>query len=206
MNPDPPVRTPTATELVAILSTRESTIIGKAVPVVAQLPRPAWWLRLLLLAAVTALGLMALLAVVSARVLGDVENLTRIQHQPAVPNLRPALPAPELLLQPSTFATALARQPDEAGHLHLARASLLLHAGRRAEAADAFAAAAATVTGLPPGQRLTWADLLVELGRIDEARAVLVDLDATRLDPAQRALTAALAGRCLLAQRPGDDG
>jgi hypothetical protein len=188
--------------MVAILSSQDATRHGdKPVPVPVGMPRPAWWLRLLLLMAVTVLGLFAVFTVFAARILGDVERLTLVQHQPPVPTIHPALPGPALLLDPRTFATALERQPDEAGHLYLARAELLVREGRRAEAVDAFAAAAATTTGLPQGQRLAWAELLVGLDRHDEAHAVLMGLDASRLDADQRALTADLAGRCLLAQR-----
>jgi hypothetical protein len=193
----------TATELVSLLSSDEVEVPTEAVakPVVLSLPRPAVWQRLLLLIAVTLLGLFSLCAVAVALVLGNVVDLTLIQRHRIGPAIHQPLPPATLLLDPQTFAAALARQPDEAGRLHLIRASALNMAQRYEEAADAYAAAAKTRIGLPPAQRLRWAELLFGLGRISEAHMVLLGIPTADMDEKYRARIAALAGRCLLSQR-----
>ena len=84
----------------------------------------------------------------------------------------------------------------------MARASLLLAAGRPSEAANEFAAAEISSSGLAPAQRLRWAELLFELGRNAEASTALHGIATGGMNGEQRARTAALTGSCLLAERP----
>jgi hypothetical protein len=165
---------------------------------VVAMPRPLPLTRLLVVLVVLLLGGMAWLM---ARLDGQVRALVVEvrEHQRTSEVVRqPPLPAPAVLIADDSFAAALARAPDQAPRLLVARGHLLLADHRAAAAVEAFAAAArSSELPLSSFDRLGWAAAQLEAGAPQAARATVLVLDHAALTPAERGLAAELLTRCV---------
>ncbi len=192
-NATPPVRTPSAADLVAMLSDEITPPPPK--PVIA-LPRPRWWLRVIVLGTVALLACFAAGVMVAASAIERLaERLIAAERVAVRPVLPPAPPA-EILLDPQTYAHVRAQRPDDGIRLALARVTLLRQHGRLHDAITTCAEAATAVADAH--LLVTWAELHYELG---EAEAAQQRLDAVIGLPVPEHVVirmAVLAGRLAL--------
>lgn len=192
-NATPPVRTPSAADLVAMLS---DEIPAPPPRDVVALPRPRWWLRVIVLGMIALLACFAGGAVVAASAVAQLaERLAAAERVAARPMLPPP-PAAEILLDPVTYALARAQRPDDGTRLALGRVALLRQQGRLTEAEHTCAEAAASAQDAQ--LLITWAELLMDLGQPEAARARLDALIGLSVPEGLVTRIAALAGRIAL--------
>jgi len=198
----PAGRTPSAQELVAALSAPDLAAPGEntATQTTLFLPRPRLVSRALLVGAMGLLAGTTLLALALAWTLAELRHVVALTDAAALPVMQVLLPPAERLCDDHSFAAWLARHPDDGVRLHAARAQALITAGRREDAAAAYAIAAASgrLDALP---RVAWAELLCDLDQPEAAQRALdgADLSALSSDHLTRAL--AVAGRAHLLRR-----
>lgn len=193
--------TPSAQELVAALSTPDLVRPAPDAPIL-QLPRPRMLSRALIVGAMGLLAGTTVLAVVLAGSLAELRRALVLAEAAALPVIQVTLPSAERLCDDAAFAAWLGSHPDDWVRLHVARAQALASVGRREEAAAAYAAAASRGR-LEPLPRIAWADLLCDLGRPQEAQAVLDRVDLSPLPAEQQARALAVVGRAhLLGRQP----
>ncbi len=200
MNTAAPSQPPSMEELVRAIS-EEATAPSGLVPVFMHLPRPRPLGRVLVIGTVLMIVVMAaLLMVLTRHVQGLMADIRQREALLANPPL-PPLPASARLLDSSTFAIELASRPDHQGRLHAARAQALVEAGRPLEAIEGFAIASRLSDApLAAADRIALSDALLATGRADDARALLLGIDPTRLDEAQRVRSNDILVRVAMAQ------
>lgn len=164
-------------------------------PVVA-LPRPRWWLRVIVIGMVALLACFAGGVIVAASAVERLaERLIAAERLAARPVLPPAPPA-EILLDPETYAQVRAQRPDDGIRLALARVALLRQQGRLHDAVTTCAEAATAVADAH--LLITWAELLWEIGKPDAARQRLDAVIGLPVPDHVATRMAVLAGRIAL--------
>jgi len=164
----PPVRTPSAADLVAMLS--DEIPAPPPQPVIA-LPRPRWWLRLALILCVGVLACFAAGTMVAAFAVAQVADRIRANDRAQAVPLQSPLPPNDVLLDHTAYLRARAQRSDDGVVLVLARVDALRQAGRNAEALATCREAGAARHH--PHLTLTWAELLIQDGQITAAQAQL---------------------------------
>lgn len=165
----PPVRTPSAADLVAMLS--DEIPAPPPQPVIA-LPRPRWWLRLMLILCVGVLACFAAGTMVASFAVAQVADRIRDKDREQAAPLQSPIPSNDVLLDHDAYLRARAERSDDGAALVLARVEALRQAGRAAEALATCREAG--VTAHNPHLTIAWAELLIQ---DDQKAAAQVQLD-----------------------------
>ena len=166
------------------------------------IPRPLLLTRLLVVLAVLLIGGMAGLMIwLGSHMRALVVDLREHQHGAGAVR-QPPLPSVDDLRDDGRFAQELARAPDQAARLMVARGHLLMTDHRPVEAVAAFAAAARhSELPLSSADRLEWAAAQIDSGDPRAARVAVLAIDHAALTPAERGLAAELLTRCVQVTR-----
>ncbi|MFW5859954.1 MAG: hypothetical protein ACOCYP_08000 [Planctomycetota bacterium] len=163
------------------------------------LPRPRRSTRVLSVCLLILLFALSALAGIAAHGIRTLAAGLRRERVRAAVVERP-LSADHLLLDEQGFAAVLDQRPEDAARLYHRRGVLLAQRERHLAALEAHRAAIQhSAHAVPVAWQLDRVDVLLALGRLDAAMAVLRGLDLERLDPEQRAAVIGLRGRLHLA-------
>lgn len=183
-----PVKTPSAADMVALLSSDEAPAPPRDV---IALPRPRWWIRAITLACVLILACLGLATAVAALALDELATRIVETRQQKIFQAHAVLPPAEILRDDAAFRDAVRRYDGEA---HRVVAARLAQQSDPRDIDHTCRLAERTVT-TKVHLLLTWAEALCDLDRRAEARVCMEALAGRSLDDAQMARAARVAER-----------